>query len=67
MQRLLVVVCDEVDGDTLTAETTGAADTVDVVLPVGREVVVDDEGDLRMNREGNEGGRGKEVEIRQEE
>ena len=36
----------EVDGHTLTAETAGAADAVDVVLAVGREVVVDDEGDL---------------------
>lgn len=37
---------DEVDGDTLATETTATADTVNVVLAVGGEVVVDDERDL---------------------
>lgn len=35
-------LCDEVDGHTLTPETTRPTYTVDVVLAVGREVVVDD-------------------------
>ena len=37
---------DEVDSDTLAAETTATADAVNVVLAVSGEVVVDDEGDL---------------------
>lgn len=37
---------DEVDGNTLSAETTTTTDTVDVVLPVGGEIVVDDQGNL---------------------
>lgn len=37
---------DEVDGNTLTTETTTTADTVDVVLAVGGKVVVDDQGNL---------------------
>ena len=37
---------EEVDGNTLAAKTSGATDAVDVVLTVGGEVVVDDEGDL---------------------
>ncbi len=37
---------DEVDGHALAAETTGAADAVDVVLSVGGEVVVDDQRHL---------------------
>lgn len=37
---------DEVDGDTLTTETTTTADTVDVVLAVGGKVVVDNQGNL---------------------
>lgn len=41
-----VVGSDEVDGHTLTSETATTTDTVDVVLAVGREVVVDDQGDL---------------------
>ena len=41
-----VVVGDKVDGNTLTAETTTTADTVDVVLTVGGQVVVDDKRDL---------------------
>lgn len=41
-----VVGGHKVDGDTLSAETTTTTDTVDVVLPVGGEIVVDDQGDL---------------------
>ena len=41
-----VLLGDEVDGHTLTTETTTTADTVDVVLLVGGEVIVDDERDL---------------------
>lgn len=37
---------DEVDGNTLTTETTTSSDSVDVVLTVERQVVVDDKGDL---------------------
>lgn len=37
---------DEVDGNTLSAETTTTTDTVDVVLAVGGKVVVDDQGNL---------------------
>merc|ERR1712137_1393294 len=41
-----IVVGDEVDGHTLTTETTGTTDSVDVVLPVGGQVVVDNQGHL---------------------
>lgn len=41
-----VVSSDKVDGDTLSAETTTTADTVNVVLTVGGKIVVDDQGDL---------------------
>lgn len=41
-----IVSGDEVDSDTLTAETATTTDTVDVVLTVGGEVVVDDQRDL---------------------
>ena len=37
---------DEVDGNTLTAETATTTNAMDVVLAVGGEVVVDDEGNL---------------------
>lgn len=37
---------DEVDGDTLSAETTTTTNSVDVVLTVGGEIVVDDQGNL---------------------
>lgn len=37
---------DEVDSDTLSAESTTTTDSVDVVLSVGREIVVDDQGNL---------------------
>jgi hypothetical protein len=41
-----VVGGDEVDSNTLATETPATTDAVDVVLPVGGQVVVDDEGDL---------------------
>lgn len=41
-----IVSGDEVNGHTLPAETAATTDTVDVVLTVGREVVVDDQGHL---------------------
>ena len=37
-----VLLGDEVDGNTLTTETPGATDTMQVVLDVGRQVEVDD-------------------------
>ena len=37
---------DEVDGNTLSSETTTTTDTVDVVLTVGGKIVVDDQGNL---------------------
>lgn len=41
-----IVSSDEVDGNTLTTETTTTTDTVNVVLTVGGEIVVDDQGNL---------------------
>lgn len=41
-----VVSGNEVDGNTLTAETATTTDAVDVVLAVGGEIVVDDQGNL---------------------
>jgi hypothetical protein len=41
-----IVGSDEVDGNTLTSETSTTTDAVDVVLAVGGKVVVDDEGNL---------------------
>jgi len=41
-----IVSGDEVDGDTLSAETTTTTNSVDVVLTVGGEIVVDDQGNL---------------------
>ncbi|KAI7360151.1 ATP-dependent RNA helicase [Hortaea werneckii] len=41
-----VPATDEVDSDTLPTETATTTDTVDVVLPVGRKVVVDDQRNL---------------------
>ena len=41
-----ISLSEEVDGDSLPSETSGTSDTVDVVLPVGGEVEVNDEGDL---------------------
>ena len=41
-----IISSDEVDSDTLSAESTATADTMDVVLTVGWQIVVDDEGNL---------------------
>ena len=41
-----IISGDEVDGNTLTTETTTTTDTVNVVLTVGREIVVDNQGNL---------------------
>lgn len=41
-----IVSGDEVDGNTLTSETSTTTDAVDVVLAVSGQVVVDDQGDL---------------------
>jgi hypothetical protein len=41
-----IVSGDEVDGNTLTSETSTTTDAMDVVLAVGGQVVVDDKGDL---------------------
>jgi hypothetical protein len=41
-----IVSGDEVDGNTLTSETTTTTDAVNVVLTVGWEIVVDDQGNL---------------------
>jgi hypothetical protein len=65
----LIIVGDEVDGSTLLTETTGTADTVDVVLTVGGEVIVDDEGNLldinttgkKISGDEDTGGTGAEV------
>lgn len=41
------ILCgDEVDGNTLSSETTSTTDSVDVVLSVGWKIVVDDQGNL---------------------
>mmetsp|Transcript_2473 Transcript_2473/g.6672 ORF Transcript_2473/g.6672 Transcript_2473/m.6672 type:complete len:88 (-) Transcript_2473:1105-1368(-) len=37
---------EEVDGNTLTTETSGTTDTMDVVLSVRRKVKVDDQRNL---------------------
>ena len=41
-ERLLVLVCHEIDGGALAAKAAGAAHTVDVSLAVVGHVVVDD-------------------------
>ena len=41
-----VALGQEVDGHALATEAARSADTMDVVLAVGGQVVVDDEGDL---------------------
>lgn len=41
-----ILLGDKVDGNTLTTETTGTTDTMEVVLLLLGEVIVDDEGDL---------------------
>ena len=46
LQQPLVVLGDEVDGDSLAAEAAGAPDPVQVVLRLGGQVVVDDQRHL---------------------
>lgn len=41
-----ILSSDEVNGNTLTSETSTTTDTMDVVLTVGWEIVVDDQGNL---------------------
>lgn len=41
-----VISSDEVDGNTLPAESATTTDTVNVVLTVGGQIVVDDQGNL---------------------
>jgi len=41
-----IIICHEVNGDALAAETTGSPDSMDVKLTVLREIVADDQGDL---------------------
>lgn len=41
-----ILVGDEVDSNTLSTETTTSTDSVDVVLLVGRQIVVDNQGNL---------------------
>jgi hypothetical protein len=45
-QHTNVLGGDKVDGNTLTTETATTTNTMDVVLAVGGEIVVDDERDL---------------------
>lgn len=48
LQHPLVVLADEVDGNTLAAEAARATDTVQVVLGLGGQVVVDDQRHLEQ-------------------
>ena len=45
-QRSLVLLSDEINRRTLTTESTTATDTMNVVLTIGRQVVVDDKWNL---------------------
>ena len=57
-QKANVRLSEEVDGNALTAETARAADAVDVVLPIRRQVEVDDKGHLlHVDAAGEEVGR----------
>lgn len=46
LKELSVTGHDEVDGDTLSTETSGTSDSVDVALLLEGEIVVDDQVDL---------------------
>lgn len=46
---------DEVDGNTLAPESSGTAYTVDVVLAVGGQVVVDDQRHLQAKKHESSG------------
>ena len=52
-----IISSDEVDGDTLSAETTTTTDTMNVVLSVGRKIVVDDQRRLAERRYHEQGDR----------
>jgi hypothetical protein len=41
-----ILCSDKVDRNTLSSKTTSTTNSVDVVLTVGREIIVDDQGDL---------------------
>ena len=47
LEHALVLLRDEVDGDTLASEPPAATDTVKVALGLGGQVVVDHQRDLR--------------------
>ena len=53
-QEAHIGLSEEVDSNSLTAETATAADTVDVVLAVRREVEVNHERNLRKSKNGRE-------------
>lgn len=46
LDETVVVLSGKVDGNTLATETSGTTDTVNVVFPVGWEIIIDDHGDL---------------------
>ena len=46
-----ILLRQEVDGNALPAETARATNPVDVVLVVGREVIVNDQGNLGEKKE----------------
>lgn len=47
LQHPLVLLGDKVDGNSLSSKTTATTDTVKVVLWLGRQVVVDNQGHLQ--------------------
>jgi len=51
LEQALIILRHEIDGNALAPKPPGPADAVQVVLGLGGQVVVDDEGDL-MNKEG---------------
>ena len=69
LKRSLVLVSNKVDCHSLTTKSTTATDSVDVVLSVGGEVIVDDQGDLldidssgqEVGGDQNSGGAGTEL------
>ena len=48
LEHPLVIADDKVDGNSLAAKAAGTTDTVEVVLRLGGEVIVNDQGDLRQ-------------------
>ena len=47
LKHPLVILADEVDGHTLAAKASRAANTVQVILRLGGQVIVDDQRHLR--------------------